>query len=153
MYVICVFTKTGCIQLDLQDLKDRVCKTLQTRIRKLGSISIDHNTNMSSILHLHMASKKRSAIEMFVEHIISQLPDAIKDISHNDHYKPQDDIVDNWTVLVEKNEKEIFVLRFAYQIKADIDDSKKWIKLKSWIIECAVAQGDYVAIDLEKKDD
>ena len=153
MYVICVFTKTRCIQLDLQDLKDRVCKTLQTRIHKLGSISINHNTNMSSILHLHMASKNRSAIEMFVEHIISQLPDAIKDISHNDHYKPQDDIVDNWTVLVEKNEKEIFVLRFAYQIKADIDDSEKWIKLKSWIIECAVAQGDYVAIDLEKKDD
>ena len=49
--------------------------------------------------------------------------------------------------------KKNSVFRFAYQIKADIDDSEKWIKLKSWTVECAVAQGDYVLIDLEKKDD
>ena len=45
------------------------------------------------------------------------------------------------------------MLRFAYQIKANIEESEKLIKLKLWTIECAVAQGDYVVIDLEKKDD
>ena len=100
-----------------------------------------------------MASKKRPAIEMFAEALIPPLPEAIKDISPNDHYKPQDDIVDNWTVLVEKDEKDIFVLRFAYQIKTELDDAEKWLKLKSWTVECAVAQGDYVVIDLEKKED
>ena len=100
-----------------------------------------------------MTSKKRHAIEMFAELLIPPLPDAIKDVSNNDHYMPQDDIVDNWTVFVEKNEKDIFVLRFAYQIKADIEESEKWIKLKMWTVECAVAQGDYVVIDLEKKED
>ena len=47
-----------------------------------------------------MASKKRPAIEMFAKALIPPLPEVIKDISPNDHYKPQDDIVDNWTVLV-----------------------------------------------------
>jgi hypothetical protein len=43
------------------------------------------------------------------------------------------------------------VLRFAYQIKTDIEETEKWVKIKSWIVECAVAQGDYVVIDLGKK--
>ena len=49
--------------------------------------------------------------------------------------------------------KKQFVLRFAYQIKADTAESEKWIKLKLWTIECVVAQGDYVVIDLEKQED
>lgn len=100
-----------------------------------------------------MASKKRNSIDMFAEFLLPPLPDAIKDISNNDHFKPKQDMVDNWTVLVEKDEKELFVLRFAYQIKSDLEEQEKWIKLKMWTIECAVAQGDYVVIDMEKKDD
>ncbi len=100
-----------------------------------------------------MASKKRSAIDQFAELLLPPLPDAIKDISNNDHYAPKEDMVDNWTVLVEKNDKDIFVLRFAYQIKADLEEQEKWMKLKLWTVECAVAQGDYVVIDLEKNDD
>jgi hypothetical protein len=45
------------------------------------------------------------------------------------------------------------VLRFVYQMKTNIEDVDKWVKIKSWSVECAVAQGDYVVIDLEKKDD
>jgi hypothetical protein len=43
------------------------------------------------------------------------------------------------------------VFRFAYQIKTNIEETDKWVKIKSWTVECAVAQGDYVVIDLEKK--
>jgi hypothetical protein len=81
------------------------------------------------------------------------LPNAIKDISHNDHYKPVEDIVDNWTVYVEKDEKDTFVLRFGYQMKTADEDTDSWVRVKSLSVECAVAQGDYVVIDLEKKDD
>ena len=100
-----------------------------------------------------MDSKNRIAIEMFAKLLNPPLPNAIKDLGNNDHCKPKDEIVDNWTVIVEKNEKTFFVLRFVYQIKANIEESEKWIKLKLWTIECAVVQGDYVVIDLEKKDD
>jgi hypothetical protein len=98
-----------------------------------------------------MASKKRSAIDQTFEFLLPPLPDAIKDIIHNDHYKPNNDIVDNWTVFVKNDENDIFVLRFAYQIKTDIEETEKWVKIKSWTVECAVAQGDYVVIDLGKK--
>ena len=98
-----------------------------------------------------MASQKREGIEMFAEHVPPPLPAAIKDVSNNDHYKPKDDLVDNWTVIVEKDEHDLFVLRFAYQMRVDVDDEDSWIKLKNWTVECAVAQGDYVVIDLEKK--
>ena len=90
---------------------------------------------------------------MFANLLNPPLPKAIKDISNNDHYAPKQDIVDNWTVLVEKDEKDLFVLRFAYQLKADLDAQEKWLKLKLWSLECAVAQGDYVVIDLEKNED
>ena len=58
-------------------------------------------------------------------------------------------------MLVEKNDKDIFVLRFAYQIKADLnlEEQEKWMKLKLWTVECVVVQGDYVVIDREKNDD
>jgi len=98
-----------------------------------------------------MASKKRSAIDQTFNFHLPPLLDAIKDISHNDHYKPIDDIVDNWTVFVEKDEKDIFVFRFAYQMKTDIEETKKWVKIKSWKVECAVAQGNYVVMDIGKK--
>jgi len=79
-----------------------------------------------------MASKKRSAIEMFAELLNLPLPEAIKDVSNNDHYKPQNEIVDNWTIYIEKNEKDLFVLTFAYQLKANMEEFEKWIKLKMW---------------------
>ena len=44
---------------------------------------------------MQMASKKKTAIEMFAELLIPPLPNAIKDLSNNDHYKPKDEIVDN----------------------------------------------------------
>lgn len=47
-----------------------------------------------------MASKKKTAIDMFAEIPLSPLPDAIKDVSNNNHYKPKDDIVDIWSVTV-----------------------------------------------------
>ena len=55
---------------------------------------------------MQMASEKRIDIEMFAELLILPLPYAIKDLSNNDHYKPKDEIVDNWTVIVEKDEKK-----------------------------------------------
>ncbi len=76
-----------------------------------------------------MASKKRIVIDMIAEHLFPPLPEAIKDVSNNDHYKPKDDIVDNLSVIVEKNENEIFVLRYAYQIKTDLKESENWINL------------------------
>jgi hypothetical protein len=97
-----------------------------------------------------MASTKRPAIDMFAELLSPPLPDAIKDQSNNDHYKPKEDTVDNWTVIVEK---DIFVLRFSYQLRTPLEEPEKWVRLKFWTIECAVAQGDYVVIDLEKKED
>ena len=100
-----------------------------------------------------MASKKRHAIDMFAELLQPPLPEDIKDINNNDHYKPNEEIVDNWTVLVEKDERDLFVLRFSYQIKADIEEQERWLKLKNWTVECAVAQGDYVVIDIQKNDD
>lgn len=99
-----------------------------------------------------MASEKITAIEMFAELLILPLPDAIKDFRNNNHYKPKDEIVDSWTVIVKKDEKKI-VLRFAYQMKANIVESEKWINQKLWTIECVVAQGNYVVIDLEKQED
>ena len=59
---------------------------------------------------MQMASKKRTAIEMFAELLIPPLRDAIKDLSNNDHYKPKDEIVDNWTVIVEKDENQSLCL-------------------------------------------
>ena len=47
----------------------------------------------------------------------------------------------------------MFILRFAYQMRTKNEEIDKWVKLKSWTIECALVQGDYVVIDLEKKDD
>ena len=104
-------------------------------------------------MSLQMASQKREGIEMFAEHLPPPLPDTIKEVSNNDHYKPKDDVVDNWTVIVAKDEHDLFVLRFAYQMRVDVDDEDSWIKLKNWTVECAVAQGDYVVIDLERKRD
>ena len=113
MYAKCVFT-TASVETKFYK---RIRKDLRPRVRKIGSTSPDLNTKLC-ILLLQMESTKRPAIDMLAELLNPLLPDAIKDISHNDHYKPRDDIVDNWTVLVEKDEKEIFVLGFAYQIKA-----------------------------------
>jgi hypothetical protein len=42
-----------------------------------------------------MESEKRPAIDQTFEFLQPPLPDAIKDISHNDHYKPNEHIVDN----------------------------------------------------------
>ena len=53
-----------------------------------------------------MASEKITAIEMFAELLILPLPDAIKDLRNNNHYKPKDEIVDSWTVIVKKDEKK-----------------------------------------------
>ena len=100
-----------------------------------------------------MASTKRPAIDQAFEFLVQPFPEAIKDISHKDHYKPKEKNVDNWTVYVEKNEKDLFVLRFGYQMKTKNENIDKWVKMKSWSVECAVAQGDYVVIDLENKDD
>ena len=70
-----------------------------------------HWTQYYLVVYLTFAdgSKKRPAIEMFAEPLNPPLPDAIKDINQTDYYKPQDDIVDNWTVLVEKDEKKFCV--------------------------------------------
>ena len=100
-----------------------------------------------------MASRKRTAIDQAFEFLEPPLPEAIKDISHNDHFKPIEKNVDNWTVFVEKDEKDLFVLRFAYQMKTKNENIDKWVKMKSWTVECAVAQGDYVVVDLEKQED
>src|SRR5450631_2274060 len=98
-----------------------------------------------------MASTKRPAIDQAFEFLPPPLPPAIKDISHNNHYKPVEDTVDNWTVYVEKLENDTFVLRFGYQMKTKDIDVDKWVRVKNWSVECAVAQGDYVVIDLEKQ--
>ena len=79
------------------------------------------------------------------------LPDAITNISHNDHFKPKLDSVDNCTIYLKKDEKEMFVHRFAYQTRTKNEEIDKWVKFESWTIECALAQGDYVVIGLEKK--
>ena len=100
-----------------------------------------------------MALKKRNAIDVFAELITPPLPPAIKDINKNDHYMPKKDVVDQWTVLVEKNDKDQYVLRFSYQIKANLEEQERWIKLKMWEVECAVSQGDFVVLDMEKNDD
>jgi hypothetical protein len=100
-----------------------------------------------------MASTQRPALDQAFEFIPPPLPTAIKDISHNDHYKPIEDTVDNWTVYVEKLENDTFVLRFGYQMKTKNIDVDSWVRVKNWSVECAVAQGDYVVIDLEKQDD
>ena len=42
-----------------------------------------------------MASTKIPAIDQAFEFLSPPLPPAIKDISHNDHYKPVEDTVDN----------------------------------------------------------
>ena len=102
---------------------------------------------------MQTASRKRTAIDQAFEFLEPPLPEAIKDISHNDHFKPIEKNVDNWTVFVEKDEKDLFVLRFAYQMKTKNEDIDKWVKMKSWTVECAVAQGDYVVVDLEKQED
>lgn len=95
----------------------------------------------------------RHAIEMFSELLRKPYPDDIKDINANDHYKPKEDVVDNWTTIVEKDESGLFVLRFAYQLRVPIEADDSWVKLASWAIECVVAQGDYVVVDLEKNKD
>jgi hypothetical protein len=71
-----------------------------------------------------MASIKRPAIDQAFEFLMPPFLDAIKDISHNDHYKPVEDTVDNWTVYVEKDEKDTFVLRFGYQMKTKDEDER-----------------------------
>ena len=95
----------------------------------------------------------RHAIEMFCNLLAKPYPDDIKDVNTNDHYEPKEDVVDNWTTIVEKDEDGLFVLRFSYQLKESPADSDDWVKLTSWAIECVVAQGDYVVVDLEKKKD
>ena len=100
-----------------------------------------------------MTSIKIPAIDQAFEFLVPPLQDAIKDISHNDHFKPILKNVDNWIVFVKKDEKELFVLRFAYQMRTKNEEIDKWVKMKSWKIECAMAQGDYVVLDLEKQED
>ena len=100
-----------------------------------------------------MASIKRPAIDQAFGFLVPPLPDAIKDISHNNHFKPILANGDNWTVFVEKDENELFVLRFAYQMRTKNEEIDKWVKMKLWTVECAVAQGEYVVLDLEKQED
>ena len=95
----------------------------------------------------------RHAIEMFSELLEKPFPVDIQDINTNDHYQPKDDIVDNWTTIVEKDEAGLFVLRFAYQLRTPLNTAESWVKLTSWAIECVVAQGDFVVVDLEKQKD
>lgn len=57
-----------------------------------------------------MASKKNTAIDMFAKLLFSPLPDAIKDVSSNNHYKPKDNIVDTWSVTVKKDENMFLYL-------------------------------------------
>ena len=92
----------------------------------------------------------RHAIEMFSDLLEKPYPNDIQDFSNNDHYQPKEDVVDNWTTIVEKDDSGLFVLRFAYQLKVPIEADDSWVKLTSWAIECVVSQGEYVVVDLEK---
>ena len=74
------------------------------------------------LLHFQMASRKRPAIDQTYQFLEPPLPDSIKDISPNDNFKPILRNLHNWTVFVEKDERELFVLRFAYQMRTKIED-------------------------------
>ena len=47
---------------------------------------------------------------MFAELLLLPLPDAIKDVSNNNHYKPKYNIVDTWSVTVKKDENMFLCL-------------------------------------------
>lgn len=96
---------------------------------------------------------ERHSIQMFCELLNKPYPPDIQDINSNDHYEPKEEVVDNWTTIVEKDADGLFVMRFSYQLRVPIDAEESWVKLTSWKIECVVAQGDYVVVDLEKKND
>ena len=96
---------------------------------------------------------ERQAIKMFSDLLEKPYPQDIQDINPNDHYQPKEDVVDNWTTILEKDDNGLFVMRFAYQIRAPIDVDGSWVKLTGWAIECVAAQGAYVVVDLEKKKD
>ena len=59
-----------------------------------------------------MAFENRTIIGMFAELLLPPPPDAMKDINNINHYKPKEEIINNWTVILEKDEKKSLCLDF-----------------------------------------
>lgn len=55
------------------------------------------------------------AIQIFFELLSKPYSNDIKYVNPNNHYQPKQDMMDNWTTIVEKDEDKLFVLQFAYQ--------------------------------------
>ena len=47
---------------------------------------------------------------MFFEFLSKPYPNGIKDVNLNDHYQPNQDMMNNWTTIVEKDEGGVICL-------------------------------------------
>ena len=54
-----------------------------------------------------MAFENRTIIGMFAELLLPLPPDAMKIINNSNHYKPKEVIINNWTVFLDKDEKNL----------------------------------------------